>query len=203
MRTRAGALVAATLSLILIFSPAIFVYAEWFGVSPGDFEVANVPPLGRPFALEKKLVIRNGDNIERAFALSVTAPPPENLRENYEAIPDNSWLVCIPGFVAVEDNSSAEVEMFIDMPRWENLLDRRFEAWIEVERVPMPGEFVAPIIVVKAWITTSKELPPPSPSWLPAAIVALVIGISAVALALVAWRYRGKAKGTARKRVIS
>jgi len=219
-------LAAVTLSLLMAISSVPLSLAQegpGFSVQPGDFLVPNAAPLGEPYRLEMKLRINNGDSIKRTFVLSVLVPENlenpkslENLPLQYEAIPEPSWVIPMaPGggqVIEVDENLPGEnsfglVDIYLNIPRQENLTSQKWEAWISVKRQAEIGEVLEPEIICKMWIDTSAELPPPpsSSSELPvAAIVALSVGISAVVLALAVWiRYRGKAKGRVRGRVIS
>ena len=179
------------LALVLTFSSFFMVplalaqeEPDLFSVSPSDFTVPNASPLGEPYRLEGKLVIRNGDTINRTFILSVRPPPEGELMEGFDAIPNENWFILMPALIEVGENSWGEVEMFLDIPRWENLTGQRWEARISVERQPRPGELVALTLEVKAYIETTKELPPPPTSRLPlpfTTIIILVVGVVGMA----------------------
>jgi hypothetical protein len=176
--------VAMALSLgAILASVALVGPQEPFSVSPAEFVAKEVPPLGEPYLLEKKLVVRNGDNIERTFTLSVLAPPGENLREGYEAIPEPSWVILTPSVVEIGENSSATVDIYLNIPRQENLTSRKWEAWISVKRLPVAGEIAEIELIVRAKIETTSELPPP-PSTLPSlpAMIALAGGVATALL---------------------
>ncbi|MCS7131829.1 MAG: hypothetical protein NZ934_03770 [Hadesarchaea archaeon] len=179
MRAQVAVLVALTIALI----SASLAWAQ-FSVSPGEFTVSNVPPLGRAYSIEKKLVIRNEDNTKRVFVLSVEAPSAENLAEGYEAIPDPSWVILMPAVVEIEGNSSGTVDILLNIPREENLTNRKWEAWISVKRQEVPGEMVAMEIISIARIETASELPPPERPYSLLAAIALVAGSAVVALVL-------------------
>jgi len=198
----------AAIALLVIVSAVSSVPAQeepvGFGISPAEFTVRDAPPMGEPYRIEKKLIIRNGDTIERIFALSVLVPPSENLRPGYEPIPNENWVVLIPQVIEVGENSWGEVDIYLNIPRQENLTNQRWEVWISVRRLAEIGEVLEPELISRAKIETTAELPPLPPLLPVAAIVVLVVGISAAALALGAWmRYKGKAKGRARRRVFS
>jgi len=168
-----------------------------FSLSPSDFTVRDAPPLGEPYLLERKLVIRNGDMINRFFALSVRAPPPENLEPGYEPFPNENWFILIPALIEIEENSDNLVEMALNIPRWENLTGQQWEAWISVKRMAEPGELIEIELICKAYIETTNELPPPpSPGneglpLLLIAIIILVVGVVGMAF-LLARRRRGE-----------
>ena len=185
------------LPLVLAFSSLFMVplalaqeEPTTFSLSPSDFTIRNAPPLGEPYLLERKLVIRNGDMINRFFLLSVRAPPPENLEPGYEPIPNENWFILIPALIEIEENSDNLVEMVLNIPRWENLTDQRWVAWISVKRMAEPGETIEIELICKAYIETTKELPPP-PSHdneellLPfAVIIILAVGVAGMAFLL-------------------
>jgi len=206
-------LAAVTLSLLMAISSVPLALAQEggeFSIQPRSFRVENAPPLGELYLVEEvKLRINNLDIIKRTFVLSVEAP--DNLTPGYEAIPDNSWIVpIVPGngqVIEIDENSWGLVDIYLNIPYQDNLTSKKWEALIVVKRQAEAGEVLELELTCPAKIETSAELPPPpsSSSELPvAAIVALGVGISAVVLALAVWiRYRGKAKGRVRGRVIS
>ena len=188
---------AISIAVLLIFVVILAVPSahaqlepENFSISPADFTVRDAPPQGEPYLLERKLVIRNAAPINRFFLLSVRAPPPENLDPGYEPIPNENWFILIPALIEIEENSDNLVEMSLNIPRWENLTDQRWEAWISVKRMAKPGETIEIELISKAYIETTKELPPP-PSHdnedlllLFAVIIILAVGVVGMAFLL-------------------
>lgn len=174
-----AAIVISLLTVISAMPLALAQERPGFSISPADFTVRDAPPYGEPYRLERKLVIRNGDNIKRTFNLTVLAP--DNLTPGYEVIPELNWIVPIPQVVEIEENSSGEVEIWLNIPRQKNLTSQKWEAWISVKRQAEIGEVLEPEIICKARIETSAELPPP-PRELPIALilaaVMIVVGIS-------------------------
>ncbi|MDI6820302.1 MAG: hypothetical protein QMC89_05300 [Candidatus Hodarchaeaceae archaeon] len=182
MRAKISAL--ALLSLGVISATMTLARPQLFSVSPAEFLVEDAPPMGEPYMLERKLVVRNGDNIKRTFALSVLAPPRENLREGYEAIPDPSWVIPTPAVLEIDENSSGTVDIYLNIPRQENLTSQRWEVWISVRRLAEVGEVFDIEYIVIARIETASELPPP-PSRLPLLVVAIAMaGVAVVAFSL-------------------
>jgi len=188
-------------SLALIFSSSFLVHAQAVTVSPPGFTARDVPPYGEPLYIGQKLVVWNGDNIKRIFFISVEAPPENGLTENelaegFEPIPDNKWILPVPTSVEIDENSYSEIEVWANIPRWENLTDKRWAAWIVVERKTEPGEIVGVRAVSRARIVTTKELPPPpSPqrSFTAIILVAAAVVVSAVMLGAWIWsRRRGR-----------
>lgn len=201
MRARMGVLVATFALFVMIFLRIPLTHAqspefENFSVSPADFTMKNVPPLGEPYLIEQKLRIRNGAHIERNFVLSVHPPLENELTEGFDAIPNENWVILMPAAIPIEANSDNLVNVVLDMPRWENLTNQLWEARISVERQPMPGEIVALTLEIKAYIETTKELPPPPPPRSPlpfTMIIIMVVGVVGVALlfGILARRRRG------------
>jgi len=201
-----GVLVATVIPLVVIFLSMPLAHAqlpepENFTVSPADFTVRDAPPLGKPYLIEQKLRIHNGADIERNFLLSVRAPPPENLKPGYEAIPNENWVTFIPAVIPIEGNSDNLVDISFNIPRWENLTNQRWEAWISVTRMAEPGELIEIELVCKVYIETTKDLPPPpSPdNWdllLPLTIIIiLVVGVVGTAFLLARHRRGEKEAG--------
>ena len=160
-----GSLLPALMIASLILPVSHVAHAqlepENFSVAPADFTVRDAPPVGVPYFVEQKLAIHNGADVERNFVLSVLAPPPENLEPGYEPIPDEGWIVLEPPFIEIEANSYKLVDILLDIPKWENLTGKRWEAWISVTRMAEPGELIEVELISRARIETTKELPPP------------------------------------------
>ena len=167
MRTRGclkGALLSALVIASLILSVSHVARAQ-FEVSPGDFTTYPIPPSGSDVKLAQELSIWNGDNTKRSFSVYAVIPPEDMVGEGFEPIPDESWLFVIDDLIEIEENSSKLVELWANIPRWENLTDKRWEAWIRVERIAEPGEIAELRVDVTARIVTATGLPgPPSPS---------------------------------------
>jgi len=158
-----GALLSTLVIVLLILSVSHIALAQGeplFSVSPSDFTVLDAPPLGEPYRLERKLVIRNDDTINRFFVLSVRAPPLENVGPGYEPIPNEGWIILEPTLIEIEENSVDTVDIFLNIPRWENLTNQRWEAWISVTRMAELGEITEIELISKAKIITTEELPP-------------------------------------------
>lgn len=180
----ANALIFVALLLIATTSLA---HAQ-FDVSPPEFTTHPIPPAGADYKLVgENLVIRNRDTVTRYFKCYVVKPPENEVAEGFEPIPDNSWLFLVNGgLVVLEENSSKSIEMWVNIPRWENLLDKRWEAWIRVERMRTENEVVSVQTDVYAKIITASELgqlPSTSPLELPllAAIILIVVAVAVAA----------------------
>jgi hypothetical protein len=165
-----------------------------FELSPMEFTARDVP-VGRFCRLERKLVIVNKDNVERAFSVAVKRPPENEVREGYSPIPETTWFYFIVdgstsvenAVVMVRENSWAEVEMALSLPPWENLTNQRWEAWISVTRQPLAGEILAIEYISRAKIETAELVGTERKSLLIAA--AAVAGTAIVAL-LLGWLAR-------------
>ena len=185
--------IAVLLSFVVILAvPSAHAQEEptIFSLSPSDFTIRDAPPQGEPYLLERKLVIRNGDAINRFFLLSVRAPPPENLDPGYEPIPNENWFILMPILIEIEENSSDMVDMGLDIPRWENLTGQQWEAWISVTRMAEPGEVIEIELICKAKIITTEELPELPSQALPLStiiIIAVVVGVAAVIIGAWVW----------------
>jgi len=167
-----------------------------FDVSPAEFTTNPIPP-GTDAPIAQELSIWNRDNITRLFAIYAVTPPEHMVPETYEPIPDNSWLYIVNGLVQIEENSSKSVQMWVNIPREENLLDKRWMAWIRVERVAEPGEVTEVRVDVEARLVTATELgPAPStPFELPLEAIILVAAVIVVVAVLGAWAWSRKGTG--------
>jgi len=205
---RAEVLTVVSLSLGMIFATLTSAQSQdTFSIS-GDFTVENAPPWVEPYLIEKKLVVHNGDNIKRTFILRALTPENlenpkdlENLPLQYEAIPEPSWVIPMaPGGgqeIEIEENSSGVVDIWLNIPRQENLTSQKWEAWISVRRRAEIGEVLEPELICKVWIDTSAELPPPQPPPnSPFILIAiLALGVAAAVVLLVLWLRRRKEVG--------
>jgi len=131
-----------------------------FEVSPGSFTVRDAPPFGEPYLVEQKIAVWNRVNEMRIFTLSVRTPPEDEVTEGFDPIPNGNWIILTPAYIEIEGNSSDIVEIFLNIPRWENLTSQRWEAWIGVTRRAEPGEVLEIELISRARIETTEELPP-------------------------------------------
>jgi len=154
-----GALLSALIIASLILSSGHVARAQ-FEVSPSEFTTHPIPPSGSNVKIPQELSIWNKDNINRFFSIYAVKPPENEVGEGFEPIPDISWLFILDSFIEVEENSSKSVEMWVNIHRWENLLDKRWEAWIRIERMVEPGEIISQSVDVAARLLTATELAP-------------------------------------------
>jgi hypothetical protein len=188
MWTRSKTFIASIPLFILLISSMTLAGAEpLFSVSPSEFTVHDAPPMGEPWTVLEKIVVWNRDNIPRLVFFSVVVPSEENVRPGYEPIPNENWAQPHTSSVLIEENSFAEVQISMDIPRWENLTGQKWEVWISAEREALPGEVTLELIV-RMKIETTEELPPLSEFPIPLYIV-VVVGAMAVAagIGLLVW----------------
>jgi hypothetical protein len=186
---QARSVLAVTIVLVIFLLTSVVYALEPFSVSPGEFTIENVP-LGRIYSLEKikNLVIRNNDNINRVFILTVQTPSEDEVREGFRPIPSDTWLKLSPSTIEVEAGNSGLVKMILDIPAQENLTNQRWEAWIQVERVPKHefGETIAITLTVRMKIVTAEELPPPLPI---KEIATILTAVAIVTISVGAWAW--------------
>ena len=153
--------IASIILLILLVSSMNFVGAEApFSVSPGEFTVRDAPPMGEPYTIPETIIVWNRDNIERVVSITTEIPPENAVTSGYEPIPNANWVTPFPSSVSINENSFAVIQLSFNIPRWENLTDKKWEVWIPVERQALPGEPVVYRLTVRIKIETTKELPP-------------------------------------------
>lgn len=109
-----------------------------FTVSPGEFTAYGVP-VGELY-ISRNLVVWNHDNVARVVRVTVETPPVEGVRPGYAPIPNENWVTPYPSSFTIEKNSSAEFQIWLDIPRQEALKGQKWEVLIQVERRPLPGE---------------------------------------------------------------
>jgi len=153
--------IVSIILLILLVSSMTLVGAEApFSVSPGEFTVCDVPPMGEPYIIPETIIVWNRDNIERVVSITTEIPPENSVTSGYEPIPNENWVTPFPSSVLIEENSFAVIQLSFNIPRWENLTGQKWEVWIPVERQALPGEPVVYRLTVRMKIETTKELPP-------------------------------------------
>jgi hypothetical protein len=190
--------------IILLISSTHLAGAEPpFSVSPDEFTVLKAPPLGESYTIPQKLVVWNRDNVERLVFVTSETPPENAVRPGYEPIPNENWVHPLPSSILIPENSYAEVQISLNIPRWENLTGKKWEVWIPVERQPLLGEVGVLRPTVRIKIETTEELPPLSELPLQLYIVvAIVAGAVAGALGLWVWLKRRPRKRRSKSRVL-
>ncbi len=137
MRTKRlkGVLFSAFMIVALVLSAGPVARAqggEVFTVSPGEFTAYGVP-VGELY-ISRNIVVWNHDNFEREVQITVEIPPVEGVRPGYAPIPNENWVTPYPSSFTVEPNSSAEFEVWLNIPEQEALKGQKWEVWIRVER---------------------------------------------------------------------
>ena len=194
-------IIASIALIILLVSSMTLAGAQptQFSVSPGDFTVRNVPPLGQPYTIPETLIVRNFENIDRVIFVTSEIPPENAVTPGYEPIPNENWVRPLPSSSIIHENSYAQVKISINIPRWENLTGQKWEVWIPVERQPRPGEIGVLRPTVRMKIETTRELPPPPGTSLllyiaMAVVVVAVVGALALLVSLKRRPRRGRRK---------
>jgi hypothetical protein len=178
-----------------------------FTVSPGAFTVQNVPLTGEPLTVPQRIVVWNGDNVPRTVSITTEIPSENDTSPGYGPIPNENWVIPFPSSILIPENSFAEIQIMLNIPRWENLTWENWEVWIPVERQPILIDNVPePVVLrptVRMKIETTEELPAPvggvafSPDKLallaPYIILAALIAIASMSVA-VYWRRHGGKK---------
>jgi hypothetical protein len=187
MWSRKNFIASILLLVVLVPSIALVSAQAQFSVSPGQFTLHNVPPLGHPFTLPEKLVVYNNDNIPRLVLITSEIPPENETTSGYDPIPNENWITPLPSSVQIKENSFALIQLSLDIPRDENLTNQKWEVWIPVEREANPGEIGVLRPTVRIDIETASELPPLNNGaslTLIAVIVVIIIGCLAIGLVI-------------------
>jgi len=177
--------------IIFLISSTYLAGAESsFSISPDEFTVRRAPPMGEPWRIQQELVVWNRDNVERVVFVTAEIPPENAVRENYIPIPNDNWVIPIPSSILIPENSFAKIQIILNIPRWENLTDKKWEVWIPVERQPLPGEVGVLRPTVRLKIETTSELPPPPGGTNYLIFIAIGIVIVIVAVGVWIWSRR-------------
>lgn len=133
-------------------------------VEPGVIAIQNVVPGERVDLYEKvgiALTITNGSDRIRIFDI-VPGLPSEmrlNVRDGYRDMPDPSWFKLEKESVRLAPFSSAEVKMYIDIPKDEKYYNQHFAVGLNIHTRPEAGEKIAlgvkPVYYIE---TKSKEI---------------------------------------------
>jgi hypothetical protein len=179
-------LVTISLLTALLITPSVFSQIEnVFQVSPGEFTARDAPPLGSPYIIPQVLVAYNRDNVERVVSVKAEIPPENAVRPGYEPIENENWVIPIPSSFVIMENSFKEIQISFNIPRWENLTNKKWEVWVSVMRQPLPGEVGVLNPTVRIKIETTAELPPPeSRNYL---LILPIIIIIIVIIAICTW----------------
>lgn len=129
-----------------------------FSVSPGSFTARDVPPMGMPYTIPQSIVVRNGDTNARTVTITSEIPPEGQTTAGYEPIPNANWVIPSPSQIPISANSSANVQISLNIPRWENLTGKKWEVWIQVERQALSGEIGVLRPTVRMMIETTTTL---------------------------------------------
>ena len=185
-------LVTVSLLTAVLTTLPVFPQAEEnvFQVSPGEFTARDAPPMGEPYIIPQKLVVWNRDNVERLVFVTSEIPPENAVRENYILIPNDNWVIPFPSSILIPENSFAEIQISLDIPRWENLTDKKWEVWIPVERQPLQGEIGVLRPTVRLKIETTSELPPPPGGTNYLIFIAIIIVIVIIIVGVWIWSRR-------------
>jgi hypothetical protein len=178
-------LVTISLLTALLITPSVFPQEteNVFQVSPGEFTARDAPPLGSPYIIPQVLVVYNRDNVERLVYVKAEIPPENDVRPGYEPIENENWVIPLPSSVLIPENSYKEIQISFNIPRRENLTNKKWEVWVSVMRQPLPGEIGVLNPTVRIKIETTAELPPPPGTTkylIPIAIVIAIIIIIAI-----------------------
>jgi hypothetical protein len=130
-----------------------------FTVSPGEITVSNVPPTGMPETIPQNVIVGNGDNITRVVSITTEIPPENAVTAGYEPIPNENWVILSPSQILIPVNSFGASQISINIPRWDNLMGKKWEVWIRVEREPLAGEIGILRPTVRMQIETTEERP--------------------------------------------
>lgn len=95
------------------------------------------------------------------FVVEALVPTPDQLKENYEPIPDVSWISFQNKFMTGEGGKNAETEYYIAIPDDDQYLGRNFQAQLAVRTVG-GGNFLQMGLVGRAMLSVHPERLPQS-----------------------------------------
>ena len=130
------------LVVVLLVSLTWLDLAYGFGleVEPPEIVVEDVP-LGEKVAVsdlggeEMKLRIENKSETAYTYTINTlfSSEAGDRLKEGYIDIPDRAWLIPENKEVLIPAKNSKEVELYLEIPEFEEYYDKKYQAIIEVK----------------------------------------------------------------------
>ena len=184
MRAKYLIWLSTALLFAIVLSPSL-VQAQYFGVSPVEVKIDNLPP-GEE--VEFELTIHN--HYDAAHIFTSTTHHPWKMREGRSELPDNSWITFSPPEIKVAANSKGRVKVKVAVPPEQKWVDRDWEIWLGV--APKEKEFLVVNYYIRLLVSTSSEVKS-GPN------IGLIAGITAAVLILGCgvyyFRRKAKSKG--------
>jgi MYXO-CTERM domain-containing protein len=128
-------------------------------LAPAEFTVRSLPLQPDTYTIPRDLIVKNNADEAYLFWVSVEIPPEDSVREGYEPIPSEEWIVPSPSssFV-IEANSFAVFQLAVDIPAERQYTGQKWEVWVAVERIEPQSELVSARVVARVKLETAGEV---------------------------------------------
>ena len=107
-----------------------------------DVILSGMKP-GMVYSLRKErnipYTVANYAESKRDIEVNIQKPNKSQLKENYEAIPDVSWVSVFPSRFDLESGEEMDCDIIISLPADEKYVNRHFQAMIVTESAGKPG----------------------------------------------------------------
>lgn len=132
--------------VLLILSICLFSVNVAFGMHGlstkfSDVILSKMKP-GMVYSLKQErnipfTVINNADE-RKDVEVTIQIPTESQLKENYEPIPDITWVEVVPSEITLEPGEKVDCDIIISIPEDEKYEDRHFQAMIETKSKGLP-----------------------------------------------------------------
>lgn len=131
-----------------LFIVLCFLFTEGFcqtyriATKFSDVILSNMS-VGMVYSLKKEkgipYTVENLSDEKKELEVTIEKPSPSQLKENYEPIPDVSWITVVPSKFSLEPSEKIDCDIIISIPPEEKYLNRHFQAMIVVNAAGKPS----------------------------------------------------------------
>jgi len=126
----------------ILFAEVVFAQLHSLTTKFSDVILANMKP-GMVYSLKKEkgipFTVENNIDQKREVEVTIKVPTAGQLKENYEPIPDVSWISVFPSRFTLGPHESMDCDIVIAIPPDEKYANRHFQAMIETKSAGKPG----------------------------------------------------------------
>jgi len=126
---------------LLLASP-VFAKSHSLAINFSDVILSGMKP-GMVYSLKKErnlpFVVINNAEEKKEVEVTIEKPSKSQLRENYESLPDVSWITIFPAKFVLEPGEKMGCDLIISIPPDEEYANRHYQAMIVAESIGEPG----------------------------------------------------------------
>ncbi len=127
---------------ILFLTGTLFGQMHSLGVKFSDVILSGMKP-GMVYSLKKEegipFTVINHTKKKADVEVTIGKPIKSQMKENYEPIPDVSWISVFPSRFSLGQNEEMDCDIIISIPPDEKYANRHFQAMIHTESAGKPG----------------------------------------------------------------